>query len=91
MSGDNKSVIASGRLVAHNERSNTGVPTNLSDEFDGEELRNRMLQDHACLIRNCGNKLGASKQYFRIAARPVEDIHYLVAALKDVLAGMKAE
>lgn len=63
----------------------------LSDEFDGEELRNRMLQDHACLIRNCGNKLGASKQYFRIAARPVEDIHYLVAALKDVLAGMKAE
>tara|TARA_R110001632_G_C11336088_1_gene416968 strand:- start:455 stop:997 length:543 start_codon:yes stop_codon:yes gene_type:complete len=34
ISGDNKSVIASGRLVAHNERSNTGVPTNLSDEFD---------------------------------------------------------
>ena len=34
ISGDDKSVIASGRLIAHNERSNTGVPTNLSDEFD---------------------------------------------------------
>jgi Histidinol-phosphate/aromatic aminotransferase and cobyric acid decarboxylase len=63
----------------------------LADEFDGEDLRNRMLQDHACLIRNCGNKLGSSKQYFRIAARPVDDIHYLVAALKDVLAKMRAE
>jgi len=34
ISGDDKSVIASGRLVALNERGNTGVPTNLSDEFD---------------------------------------------------------
>lgn len=61
----------------------------LDDAFDGEVLRNRMLQDHRCLIRNCGNKLGSSKQYFRIAARPVEDVHYLMKALRAVLGEMK--
>lgn len=34
VSGDDKSVIASGRLVGYNALSGTGVPTNLSDEFD---------------------------------------------------------
>lgn len=61
----------------------------LTEELDGEEFRNRMLQDHACLIRNCGNKLGSSKQYFRVAARPVEDIHYLLNALTAVISDMK--
>jgi hypothetical protein len=34
ISGDDKSVIASGRLVAYNAINGTNVPTNLSDEFD---------------------------------------------------------
>ncbi|MES2822392.1 MAG: histidinol-phosphate transaminase [Pseudomonadota bacterium] len=60
----------------------------LHDAFDGTELRDRMLQNHSCFIRNCGNKLGSSKQYFRIAARPAADVDYLVNAFKIELAAM---
>jgi hypothetical protein len=34
VSGDNKSVIASGRLTAYNQIATDGVPTNMNDEFD---------------------------------------------------------
>jgi len=34
VSGDNKSVIASGRLTAYNQIGTDGVPTNMNDEFD---------------------------------------------------------
>lgn len=34
ISGDNKSVIASGRLTAYNQVGADGVPTNINDEFD---------------------------------------------------------
>ncbi len=34
VSGDDKSVIASGRLVGYNALGSAGVPTNLMDEFD---------------------------------------------------------
>jgi len=34
LSGSDKSVIASGRLVAYRAIASTGVPSNLSDEFD---------------------------------------------------------
>jgi hypothetical protein len=34
ISGDNKSVIASGRLTAYNQIATDGVPTNMNDEFD---------------------------------------------------------
>tara|TARA_B100001750_G_scaffold181367_1_gene149937 strand:- start:94 stop:630 length:537 start_codon:yes stop_codon:yes gene_type:complete len=34
VSGDNKSVVASGRLVGYRAISSTGVPSNLMDEFD---------------------------------------------------------
>jgi len=54
----------------------------LHDSINGEQLRNQILKNSACLIRNCGNKLGSTKQYFRIAARPVDDTDYLVNALK---------
>jgi threonine-phosphate decarboxylase len=57
----------------------------LRDGINGTELRDRMLQHHGCFIRNCGNKLGSSEQYFRIAARPVDDVNYLIAALKTEL------
>lgn len=60
----------------------------LRDNINGTQLRDRMLQHHGCFIRNCGNKLGSSEQYFRIAARPVEDVNYLVEAFKVELAAM---
>jgi len=34
ISGDNKSVVASGRIVAYNEDSSDGVPTYVSDSLD---------------------------------------------------------
>lgn len=76
----------------------TVYPTNsnfifikLDDLFDGEALRNRVLQNSSCLIRNCGNKLGSSKQYFRIAGRSKEDVDYLVDAMKAEISDMAAE
>lgn len=61
----------------------------LRDDINGTELRDRMLQNHGCFIRNCGNKLGSSEQYFRIAARPAEDVNYLVAAFKQEFVALK--
>lgn len=63
----------------------------LCDGINGTELRDRMLQNHGCFIRNCGNKLGSSEQYFRIAARPAEDINYLVNAFRHELSNMNDE
>lgn len=60
----------------------------LREDIDGTQLRDRMLQNHGCFIRNCGNKLGSSEQFFRIAARPTKDVNYLVNAFKEELAAM---
>lgn len=60
----------------------------LRDNINGTQLRDRMLQNHGCFIRNCGNKLGSSEQYFRIAARPAEDVNYLTEAFKVELAAL---
>lgn len=32
---------------------------------DGDLLRDRLLVNQHCFVRNCGNKLGATSQYFR--------------------------
>ncbi|HEY8941803.1 MAG TPA: histidinol-phosphate transaminase [Cellvibrio sp.] len=60
----------------------------LRDDINGTELRDRMLQNHGCFIRNCGNKLGSSEQYFRIAARPVDDVNHLIDAFKRELSSL---
>ncbi|MDQ4141306.1 MAG: hypothetical protein M3142_12390 [Bacteroidota bacterium] len=48
-------------------------------------MRDRLLLKQACLVRNCGNKIGCTNHYFRIAARPKEEVDYLVAAIKQEL------
>jgi len=53
----------------------------LASHIDGIAFRDRLLQQHACFIRNCENKIGSSKQYFRIAARPQKDVDHLIAAV----------
>lgn len=60
----------------------------LHDDLNGTELRDRMLQNHGCFIRNCGNKLGSNEQYFRIAARPADDVNHLINAFKRELSSM---
>jgi len=54
--------------------------------IDGDQLRDRLLENQGCFVRNCGNKIGCTSQYFRIAARPKEEVDYLVAAIKQELA-----
>ncbi|UHG94179.1 pyridoxal phosphate-dependent aminotransferase [Spirosoma oryzicola] len=54
----------------------------LTDTINGDLLRDRLLLNQQCFVRNCGNKIGCSSQYFRVAARPKEDIDYLIAAIK---------
>ena len=63
----------------------------LNEAFDGIELRDRMLQNHSFLIRNCSNKLGSTKQYFRIAGRPQEDVDRLVQAMSQELHEMSVK
>lgn len=58
----------------------------LDDAYDGMDLRNRLLQKHACFIRNCENKLGSTPQYFRIATRQRADVDHLISAIKMELA-----
>jgi threonine-phosphate decarboxylase len=59
------------------------VYVKLNDEINGDELRDRLLLNQACFVRNCGNKINGSSQYFRIAARPKEEVDYLIKALKE--------
>lgn len=62
------------------------VYVRVPDEIDGVGLRNRLLTEHGCFVRECGNKLGSDHRYFRIAARPSEAIPPLIEALRDGLA-----
>jgi threonine-phosphate decarboxylase len=52
---------------------------------DGITLRNRLLTEHGCFIRECGNKAASTSRHFRLAVRPQADGAYLVAALGDVI------
>jgi histidinol-phosphate/aromatic aminotransferase/cobyric acid decarboxylase-like protein len=49
--------------------------------IDGVSLRNHLLVEHGCLLRECGNKLGSDSRHFRIAARPTPEIDHLVECL----------
>jgi histidinol-phosphate/aromatic aminotransferase/cobyric acid decarboxylase-like protein len=61
------------------------VYVRVPDEVDGVGLRNRLLTEYGCFVRECGNKLGSDHHYFRIAARPIEAIPPLIEALRDCL------
>lgn len=50
---------------------------------EGMVLRNRLLEDHGILIRECSNKIGSTSQYLRIASRPEGEQLYFMKALKD--------
>lgn len=61
----------------------------LDDDIDGTQLRDRLLKNHGCFVRNCSNKLGSNKQYFRIATRSHYDVDHLVRALKIEIAMLR--
>ena len=53
---------------------------------DGVAVRNRMLCQHGCLIRECSNKLGSDGSYLRLAVRPADEGRRLVWALRETVA-----
>ena len=55
---------------------------------DGVTFRNRLLTEHGCYIRECGNKIGSTSNHFRIAVRPRPDTSRLIEALRAVTIGM---
>ncbi len=57
---------------------------------DGVSLRNHLLVEHGCLVRECGNKLGSDSSYFRIAARPRAKVDHLKQCLGESLATLAA-
>ncbi|MFD1145460.1 pyridoxal phosphate-dependent aminotransferase [Larkinella insperata] len=61
----------------------------VDSSIHGDVLRDRLLVNQQCFVRNCGNKVGCSSQYFRLAARPRLEVDYLIAALKAELKGLK--
>jgi histidinol-phosphate/aromatic aminotransferase/cobyric acid decarboxylase-like protein len=55
----------------------------LAPDVDGTELRDHLLSRHQILIRECGNKLGLSRQFLRLVVRPQQDVLRLMEGLRD--------
>ncbi|MER7107181.1 pyridoxal phosphate-dependent aminotransferase [Streptomyces sp. NPDC000229] len=58
---------------------------------DGVALRDRLLTEHAVLVRECGNKVGSSSRFLRLVVRPPQEVRHLVSALEQVLYGGSAQ
>ncbi|MEK6280161.1 MAG: histidinol-phosphate transaminase [Acidobacteriota bacterium] len=53
----------------------------LPDGVSGRTLRDRLLQNHGLLVRECSNKIGASEQQLRLAVQMKNAVDVLVPAL----------
>ena len=62
----------------------------LPDGVSGRTLRDRLLENHGVMIRECSNKTGATEQYLRVAVQGRRAVDVLVAALHDELTRMTA-
>jgi threonine-phosphate decarboxylase len=47
----------------------------------GRKLRDRLLQNHGLLVRECSNKIGSSERYLRLAVQTKEAVDLLTIAL----------
>ncbi|MEU2433580.1 histidinol-phosphate transaminase [Streptomyces sp. NPDC007861] len=61
------------------------VYVRLPEGVDGAALRDRLLEQHGVLVRECGNKIGSSSRYLRLVVRPQVDVQRLVAGLERTL------
>ena len=52
----------------------------------GRRLRDRLLERHGLIVRECSNKIGSSEQYLRVAVQTKETVDLLVQALSLELA-----
>jgi histidinol-phosphate/aromatic aminotransferase/cobyric acid decarboxylase-like protein len=55
----------------------------LAPGIDGSDLRDYLINSHQVFIRECGNKLGMSKQYLRLVVRPQQDVARLVTGIHE--------
>ncbi len=67
----------------------TAFPTNanfvyceLDASIPGRQLRDELLQQSGCFVRECGSKIGSGSQFLRIATRPPNQQHLLMKALR---------
>jgi len=58
--------------------------------IEGVSLRNHLLVEHGCLLRECSNDLGSDSSYFRIAARPRAEVDQLIQYLGESLPAVAA-
>lgn len=59
------------------------VYVRLPEGVEGVTLRDHLLTEHGCFIRECGNKLGSDSRHFRIAARPRPEIDHLIECMRQ--------
>ncbi|MFG3099133.1 pyridoxal phosphate-dependent aminotransferase [Streptomyces sp. NPDC048182] len=57
---------------------------------EGTVVRDRLLSGHGVLVRECGDLLGSSSRFLRLAVRPEADAARLVSGLEGVLYGAGA-
>ncbi|MEH3086067.1 MAG: histidinol-phosphate transaminase [Xylophilus ampelinus] len=77
-------------LVVHPSRANF-LYVELRPVRDGKALRADLLEKHGIYVRKCGNKIGSSSTFLRLAVLPRPSIDALVQALYDVLGAALAE
>ncbi|MFG2277635.1 pyridoxal phosphate-dependent aminotransferase [Streptomyces asoensis] len=56
---------------------------------EGTVVRDRLLNEHRILVRECGNKIGSSSRFLRLVVRPQVDVRRLVSGLEQVLYGTR--
>ena len=62
----------------------------LPEGVPGKVLRDRLLGRYGLLVRECGNKIGSSEQYLRLAVQGGAAVDVLAAALRAELAHASA-
>lgn len=54
----------------------------------GRKLRDRLLENHGLMVRECSNKIGSSEQYIRVAVQRPSATDALIVGLRMELASM---
>ena len=62
----------------------------LAEGKSGRSLRDGLLKNYGIMVRECGNKIGSSEQYLRLAVQTGAAVDVLVPALGAQLADLTA-
>ena len=60
----------------------------LPEGTSGRKLRDRLLENHGLMVRECSNKIGSSEQYLRVAVQRPAAADALIEGLRSELASM---